>query len=150
MTILMLLSITDPTASSGDSLGALKNESFELASGTTITPKYTVGDVMKKLDTQFTQVKGDLTEIIARWSAQEISTYRELEMAINNAFNDIRLGSSIDSQSKAVKLYNQLDAFMQGMLGATKTFPDLLNSVRDFYDVSYPYFMLFFFIFIHC
>ena len=185
MMILLLLSITDPTASSVDSLGALKNESSELALGTTIqpvisnstdespyffgevntivgfassmigiyqffdtllnpaiTPKYTVDDVMSKMDVQFTQVKGDLMEIKGKLSAQEIAAYREVEMAINGAYNDMYHKSTVDIPSRAVKLYDQLDVFMKGMLGKTQTIPDLLNTVRDLYDVSNQYSML--------
>ncbi len=188
MMILLLLSITDSNVSSspsGDSLGALKNESFELALGTTIkpssnsteespyflaelktiigfassmkgvyeyfnslfnpavTPKHTVDDVMKKIDMQFTQVKLDLAEIKEKLSAQEIYAYREVELAINGAFNDMYHKNSIDIQSRAIKLYDQLDVFLKGMLGNTNTLPDLLNTVRDLYDVSYrQYFIL--------
>ncbi len=188
MVILLLLSITDSIASSSqsdDSLGALKNESFELALGTTIlpiisnsteespyflgqiktiigfassikkvydyfdsllnpaiTPKFTVDDVMNKMDAQFTQVKGDLMEIKAKLSGQEISAYREVEMAIDGAYNDMYHKSTVDIPTRAVKLYDQLAAFMKGMLGKTQTLPDLLNTVRDLYDVSYQYFML--------
>lgn len=68
-----------------------------------ITPKYTVDDVMKKMDAQFTQVKGDLMEIKAKLSAREISAYREVELAINGAYYDMHHNSKIDIQSRAVK-----------------------------------------------
>ncbi len=102
-----------------------------------ITPKYTVDDVMNKINVQFSEVKKDLTEIKEKLSEQEIYAYREVELAINGAYNDMYLKSSIDIQSRAVKLHDQLDIFMQGMLGIANTFPDLLNTVRDLYDVSY-------------
>jgi len=184
MMILLLLSVTDPSVSSDDSLGALKNESFEPALRTTIepssnsteaipyfvaeiktiigfassiksvyqffdsllnpavTPKHTADDVMKKMDAQFTQVKGDLMEIKAKLSQQAITAYGNVELAINNALNDMRHESTIDIQSSARNLFGLLDVFMKGMLGQTVTLPDLLNTVHDLYDVSFQYLMI--------
>jgi len=56
----------------------------------------------------------------------------------------MKLKSSNEIQSRTVKLHDQLDLFM---LGVANTFPDLMKTVRDLYDVSYhlkyyQYFML--------
>ena len=52
----------------------------------------------------------------------------------------MKLKSSIEIQSRTVKFHDQLDLFM---LGVANTFPDLMKTVRDLYDVSYhQYFML--------
>ena len=187
MMILLLLSISDPIASSSpsdESLGAaLKNESFELVLGTTIepnsnsteavpyfvaeiktiigfassiksmyeefdkllnpavTPKYTVDDVMSRINEQFSKVSQDLNEIKTTLNENQMAVYGNVELALNNAFNDMRLTNTIQLKSRAINLFDRLGEFMKGMLGKFNILPDLLKTVSGLYDVSYQYFM---------
>lgn len=102
------------------------------------TPQGTVNDVLNKMDTEFTLVKRDLNVIKDMLNKQELYRYGEVEAAVNSFINDLKHSSPVDIPSRAVRLYDQLDIFMKGLLGETTgLFPDLLVAVRNVYDVSF-------------
>jgi len=90
------------------------------------------------MDTEFTQVKRDLHLIKEMLSKQELYRYGEVEGAVNGFLNDLKHSSPVDISFRAVRLYDQLDAFMNGLLGYTAgLLYDLLVAVRNIYGVSY-------------
>jgi len=102
------------------------------------TPQRTLTEVINKMDTEFTQVKRDLNVIKELLNKQELYRYGEVEAAVYSFINDLQHSSPVDIPSRAVRLYDQLDIFMKGLLGdTTGLFPDLLVSVLNLYDVSY-------------
>ncbi len=88
------------------------------------------------MNVKFSEVKKDLAEIKAKLSEQEITRILKWKWQLTAwAYTDeMKLKSSNEIQSRTVKLHDQLDLFM---LGVANTFPDLMKTVRDLYDVSY-------------
>lgn len=99
-------------------------------------PKKTLEDVMNRVTQEFSEVKNQLKVIEKKLIQQEIYVYRDVEAAVVVSLNALKHQSSIDIQSGANTLYNQLNLFLNGMLGHSITNPDLLVTLRELHEVS--------------
>lgn len=99
-------------------------------------PKQTLEDVMAKITQDFSEVKNQLKGIEKRLTQHEVQMYHNVEKAVLGVINDIKYKSTINIESRAVELYDQLNIFVNGMLGISTVTPDLLETLRSLYDVS--------------
>lgn len=99
-------------------------------------PKKTLEDVMARVTQEFSEVKNQLKNIEKKLTQQEVHVYHNVEVAVVAGLNDLKYQSSIDIQSRAVALYDQLNIFLNGMLGHSTVIPDLLATLRDLFGVS--------------
>ncbi len=101
-------------------------------------PKQTLEDVMKKITQDFSEVKNQLKAIEKKLSQQEVHVYHNVEKAVIGGINDLQFKSTINIEPRAVELYDQLNIFVNGMLGQSTVIPDLLATLGNVYEVSQP------------
>lgn len=105
-------------------------------------PKKTLEDVMTRVTQEFSEVKNQLKNIETKLTQQEIHVYHNVEVAVVAGLNDLKYQSSIDIKSRAVGLYDQLNIFLNGMLGHSTVIPDLLKTLRELFGVSQLFFKI--------
>jgi len=98
-------------------------------------PKYSIDDVMNQVNTQFADVKSQLSVIYNKMLKQDIDAYRAVEDAITAANSDIKLNSTLDLTSRGLRLYDQLNIFSRGMLGQNGLSADILQATTDLLKV---------------
>jgi len=74
-------------------------------------PKYTIDDVMDQLNTQFADVKNQLSVIYNKMQKQDIDAYHAVEDAVTAADTDIQFNNTLELNSRALNLYDQLNVF---------------------------------------
>lgn len=99
-------------------------------------PQTTLDDVVKKIDTEFKDMKTQLTEIASALQRMEIYTYRDVDLAVDKSISDMAHKTKTDLATRAIGLYDQLFTFLRGILGIHTASPDLLVTLRNLYDVS--------------
>lgn len=104
-------------------------------------PKATLDDVIKQIDSEFRDVKAQLTKIATTLHKLEIYTYRDVDLVVDKSISDITHKTTTDLSTRAINLYDQLFTFMRGILGIHTTSPDLLDTLRNLHDVSSFYFI---------
>jgi len=100
-------------------------------------PKKTLEDVMSRVTQEFSEVKNQLKNIETKLTQQEVHVYHNVEVAVVAGLNDLKYQSSIDIKSRAVALYDQLNIFLNGMLGHSTVIPDLLATLRQLFGVRH-------------
>lgn len=105
-------------------------------------PKYTVDDVMTKMDSEFAGLSNQMDNIQNQLSKAEYNVYKDVELAVITASNAIKFQSTANLNSNANILYNNLDIFLKGLLGITTIAPDILKAAKDISDVSYFLFLI--------
>jgi len=96
----------------------------------------TLDDVIKKIESEFKDVKAQLTQIATTLHKLEIYTYRDVDLVVDKSISDVVHKTTTDLGNRAVNLYDQLFTFMRGILGIHTASPDLLDTLRNLYDVS--------------
>lgn len=99
-------------------------------------PQATIKDVIKKMESEFKDVKGQLTHISTELQNLKIFTYHNVDLAVDLSVSDIIHKTNTDLANRAINLFIQLVTFMKGMLGANTLSPDLMEPIRNLYDVS--------------
>ncbi len=98
-------------------------------------PKYTIDDVMDQLNTQFADVKNQLSVIYNKMQKQDIDAYHAVEDAVTAADTDIQFNNTLELNSRALNLYDQLNVFSRGMLGQNSLSGDILQVTSDLLKV---------------
>jgi len=98
-------------------------------------PKYTIDDVMDQLNTQFADVKNQLSVIYNKMQKQDIDAYHAVEDAVTAANTDIQFNNTLELNSRALNLYDQLNVFSRGMLGQNSLSGDILQVTSDLLKV---------------
>jgi len=98
-------------------------------------PKYSIDDVMNQLNSQFSDVKKQLSVIYNKMQKQDIDAYRAVEDAVTAANSDIKLNSVLDLISRGSRFFDQLNIFSKGMLGENGFSADILQVTSDLLKV---------------
>ena len=98
-------------------------------------PKYSIDDVMNQLNNQFSDVKNQLSVIYNKMQKQDIDAYHAVENAVTAANTDIQFNNTLELNSRALNLYDQLNVFSRGMLGQNSLSGDILQVTRDLLKV---------------
>jgi len=94
------------------------------------TKKSAVEDVLKQLETELAETKSNIKQIEGKLTKEQVRAYQDAEGSIKIALSDLKLKISSNLVSKANTLFDHLNTFMHGM-------PELVQTVRDIYDVSF-------------
>lgn len=99
-------------------------------------PKQTLEDVVLKVTQEISEVKNQLKAIEKKLTQQEIYVFHNIERVVNGGLNDLKFKSTINLESRAVELFDQLSTFVNGMLGQSTVIPDLLATLKSLNEVS--------------
>ncbi len=93
-------------------------------------------EIAKTMVTEFSKVKVILDKVDMKLSQLQIQKFIGVEKAVTMALEDLRFKTPSDKLGeRPYNLFNELSLFMDGMLGDTRLYPDLLLNIRDVYDV---------------
>ncbi len=90
---------------------------------------------MNQLNSQFSDVKKQLSVIYNKMQKQDIDAYRAVEDAVTAANSDIKLNSVLDLISRGSRFFDQLNIFSKGMLGENGFSADILQVTSDLLKV---------------
>ncbi len=98
-------------------------------------PKYSIDDAMNLLNTQFDNVKNQLSVIYSKMQKKDIDAYHAVEDAVTAANIDIQLNSTLDLIPRGLRLFDQLIIFLKGLLGKNDLSADILQVTTDLLKV---------------
>jgi len=91
-------------------------------------------EVMSLLNSGFSQIQIQLSQITAKLGDLEMSQYQGVELAISSAFNDIQFNSTSSLVPRALNLYDRLVYFLNGMLGQNAAGVDILKNTQEKFE----------------
>jgi len=107
--------------------------------GKSSTPKpseYPIDFVLETMSLEYEGVIRRLSGVYQEMNKEQVQPYYHVQATVNGALSDMKSNSSVELNVRAMKLYDQVEFFLSGMLRNNTVGVDIVRAVRRFKSVS--------------